>query len=110
MLCCPCFPLRKKRKVQPEPVSTPERRPRRRPRRLFKKRKTGDAVIPEKDIVASQEPLAKDVPQVTMTTQMHFLSVTPTHRLYIELDSVPSVKSDASASPEPPGGWLQYNV
>ncbi|XP_048124250.1 ubiquitin carboxyl-terminal hydrolase 37-like isoform X1 [Alosa alosa] len=69
MLCCPCFPLRKKRKVQPEPVSTPERRPRRRPRRLFKKRKTGDAVIPEKDIVASQEPLAKDVPQTSRTVE-----------------------------------------
>ncbi|XP_042566084.1 ubiquitin carboxyl-terminal hydrolase 37-like [Clupea harengus] len=62
MLCCPCIPLRKRKKVQAEQCL--ERRPRHWLRRLFRRNKTGDAGIPA---ILEPSPVSGDVPQISST-------------------------------------------
>ncbi|XP_042565983.1 ubiquitin carboxyl-terminal hydrolase 37-like isoform X2 [Clupea harengus] len=64
MLCCPCIPLRKRKKVQEEQFL--ERRPRHWLRRLFRKNKTGDAGIPA---IQEPGPVSGDVPQISSTVK-----------------------------------------
>ncbi|XP_042566001.1 uncharacterized protein LOC116224192 isoform X2 [Clupea harengus] len=64
MLCCPCIPLRKRKKVQAEQCL--ERRPRHWLRRLFRKNKTGDAGIPA---ILEPSPVSGDVPQISGTVK-----------------------------------------
>ncbi|XP_042566002.1 predicted GPI-anchored protein 58 [Clupea harengus] len=95
MLCCPCIPLRKRKKVQAEQCL--ERRPRHWLRRLFRKNKTGDAGIPA---ILEPSPVSGDVPQISSTVKVVPCLDTPGP--LVTLATLESSTLVTPASPETP--------